>query len=525
MAGFAGILVVRFFLETLSSHSQSGVVALDSAAMVHYGLFFLAGALGIACILQLLTRRGRSLANIALFSLPVIWLAPIIDFIASGGKGFEMTYLFDGNLGIIRNFFTFSGPSFSPGTTIGIRIEIVLILCLLGWYAWKATKSKTKTAIAVFLSYSFIFILGSLPGIFYTLSNPSLSVSSPPSEASAFFARAISESAISHNNLHKTLGYGSYLNSLETGFNKFMSQALFLLSFLLGIVWFLATSPKKFAAIIKNSRPKRVAHYLALLALGMLFAALGGFGRLSSWADTLAVASLFLAWYSAWLFAVHINDAEDVEIDRISNPARPIIQNSVSAEEMRDVGSIWLVAALIGAWSAGYYPFYMMLAVIALSYVYSAQPLRLRRVPILSSFLIGLACLASVLAGFFFLSQNKDLRVFPSLIAGGIVLMYTLGANMRDMKDVEGDSSAGIRTVPTLFKTPGLGKKIVGSMLALSFLLAPVFFSFPALYFAAVPAAITGYALVTRKKYDEFYIFMLYFAFLACGIFLHVLAR
>ena len=95
------------------------------------------------------------------------------------------------------------------------------------------------------------------------------------------------------------------------------------------------------------------------------------------------------------------------------------------------------------------------------------------------------------------------------LLSVGIVIMVTLAINVKDMKDIEGDRANGIVTLATLF-----GAKVIALCFALSFLLAPIFLSFYLLYLSALPAAIIGYTLVTKKPYWEEPLFILRFAFL-----------
>jgi 4-hydroxybenzoate polyprenyltransferase len=216
------------------------------------------------------------------------------------------------------------------------------------------------------------------------------------------------------------------------------------------------------------------------------------------------------------MFAVHTNDVADVSIDGISNSNRPITSKALTQEEMHSSGYIWLMVALFGSWCAGYYTFFFCLVYTASYYIYSVPPLRLKRLPMISSFLIGIACLSSVLAGFFLVSADKTFHNFPPLLAIGIILMFTLGVNIRDMKDVEGDRAEGILTLPVILVKNG--KRVVGGMLALSFMLAPIFLSFYTLYIVAIPTAYIGYKLVTKNKYNDRHIFYLFFAFLVSGV-------
>lgn len=179
---------------------------------------------------------------------------------------------------------------------------------------------------------------------------------------------------------------------------------------------------------------------------------------------------------------------------------------------MRQIGNMWLITALLGSWCAGFYPFFMCLVYVACSYIYSMPPLRLRRFPLIPSFLIGVACLATVLAGFFFISVHKEIFIFPPLLSMGIIIMVTLAINFKDIKDIEGDKANGIITLPILFGKRGV--RVVACLFALSILLAPFFLSFWLLYIIAVPASIVGYKLIVKEPYNEKPLFVLRFFFL-----------
>jgi len=224
------------------------------------------------------------------------------------------------------------------------------------------------------------------------------------------------------------------------------------------------------------------------------------------------------AWIGIWLYAVQVNDIEDIDIDKISNQERPLVQHTITASEAKEIGYIWLIVALAGSWSVGFYPFYMCLVAIIISYVYSVPPLRLKRVTALSTFLISIACLVTILAGFFFVSINKVVATFPVLFVIKILIIFTLGVSIKDMKDVEGDGVNGIKTVPVIFGKNG--PWVVGVFFGLSVLLVPIFISFYLLYIIAIPTAIIGYKLVTKTPYKEKSVFILYFSYLILSVIL-----
>jgi len=507
LVGFTGIVFIRFMLETLSSPSFSGFIPSDAPTLIHYFISFLTILLGLICIVRYFVKGNGNLAKIALFGLPIIWLGPIIDLILSYGKGYPITYIFDGSRKLLLDFISFFGPQVS----IGLRIELLVIIFSIGLYVWSIRKNKINTILAVLSSYIFLFFIFSLPSIIYILNHGYGNVMQ-------FLSAIISESNIAYNTIDATLFYGSSVRAFELGFDKLLSQISFILSFIFISIWFWQTKKEKLFSIIKNSRPERVALYLTLLALGMGYSFMIGNGKINSWIDWLGIITLALSWYGAWMFAVHTNDVADIAIDEVSNPNRPITGKVLAEQDMSQGAYIWLLISFVGAWSAGYYPFFMNLVFTAAYYIYSVPPLRLKRIPVLSSFLISVACLSTVMAGFFFLSADKTFRIFSPLVAIGILVIFTLATNIRDIKDIDGDRKEGIKTLPVIFGKNG--KKLVGMFFAVSFLLTPIFFSFYTLYIVAIPIAIIGYKSAIKDSYDEKIIFRLYFAFVALSVIL-----
>ena len=521
LAGFVGIFFIRFILETFSSPTNTGVIASDPYTLIHYGLFFLTVMLGIMLILGYFSRDYPNTPKLILFSLPIIWLGPMLDIILSFGNGYKMTYLFKSHSLLLLDFFKFFSPEFMTGATYGIRIEIIIILAGLGFYVWKKSKNIVQSFLVILITYVFIFILAAIPGIIYTLSDLN-NAPGTQTEMVGYLEKIMLQSNISHNTLHDGLLSVSRNRFIELGFNKLMSQILFIISTILLAAWSYKAYPQKFKSVLENLRPERTAFYILLLIFGMSYAYLGE-EQLNSWIDILGIVCLIISWTSVWMYAVHMNDIADIEIDKISNPTRPLVQNELSFNEMHQIGFIWLAITIIGSWSVGFYQFVMVLIYISASHIYSVPPLRLRRVPVLASFIISVACLATILAGFFFVSSNKSMQSFPVTAAIGFIIIFTLAANIRDLKDVDGDKKEGIKTLPVMFGEKN-GPRVVGILFALSFILVPLFLSFYLLYIISIPTAIIGYKIVTRKPYKEKNIFILILSFIILVALLFVLS-
>lgn len=510
MTGFVGVVFIRFILEFISSPSNSGYMTVDGGTLVHYGLFYLAVALGLFLVVDFFSGNGGSVASVLFFGLPIIWLPPLLDLLASAGSGAKMMYIFKTPEELLSSFLSFFG--FARGVTFGMKAEIFLILFFVGYYVWRKKKKVFHAIGAVFFSYTLIFALGSFPSFVYLLTAPAGYVDAGGLGVSGYIERIIDGSLIPGNALSGSLSTKTYTGAYELGFNKFSSQILFLVSLFFFLIIFWKEHKNKFLVVLKNSRFERLAFYISLIGVGVLVAAINGTIKNFSWVDALGIFCLVLSWIFACFFAIHVNDKEDVSIDAISNPSRPLISGEMSREEMKELGYIWLVISLLGAYSVGYYPFFMILVFTSAYYIYSANPYRLKRIPVLSSFLISVACLSTVFAGFFWISDNKKFSAFPALLIYGVMVMMTLASNARDIKDVEGDKKAGIPTLPVIFGKKGV--EITAALLGFSFLLVPIFFANYYLYFLALPAGFLAYKFATRKPYREIYIFLLYFAFL-----------
>lgn len=519
IAAFVGIVFVRYFFEVLSSPTPSGIIQSDAYALVHIGLFFLTITLGIICIVGYFTKNYTGTAKVTLFMLPIVWLAPILDIILSHGKGYIMSYIYDTHSALFFDIFRFFGPQLMHGATYGMRIDYTILLFVIGWYVWLKRKNISRVVVTLAFLLVFMFVIGTIPSLLYTFTH--LNAQNPtPSSILYYINDLVTKSNIYFNTLHEGAMSVSPLRFMQIGFDKLMSQILFILSTILATIFFWKTDREKFKAVIKNVRLERVFYYMTSFIFAVGFAYLINLEGSFSWVDVLGLVCLLISWFGVWMYSVHVNDIADFKIDEISNPNRPIVQKKITGDEMRQIGYIYLALALLGSWSAGFYPFFMALVGVAVSYIYSASPLYLKRVPILTTFLISIVCLSAALAGFFFVSTSKEIRIFPMLVAMGILVVFTLETTFKDMKDVAGDSAQGMFTLPTLFKNNG--DRVVGLCFAASFLLVPVFLSFYDLFVLAIPAAIVGYKIITKKPYKEKWVFVLHFSFYISILFLFI---
>ncbi len=508
--GISGVLMVRFFLESISSRTSTGFFASDASTLVHYFLFFMTFFLVFLIFLEIVIPKWKHVApQIIVFSSPIIWLAPIIDWLVGKGEKITMAYIFEPPKDLLLSFLSFFGKNWHTGITIGMRVEIFLAIFGFAFLVFAVEKSFKKSIISFVSVYLIAFLAVSFPSIFSIFAQSFQNFDHPL----VFFQKTIESSSTVSNLIHSSLRYSSMVRIYELAFNSIISKIFLIVLVLLSSFWFYKNHKNKFFVVIKNSRPERVFHYLFMIFIGILSAYIV-FGRvMMNWNDWLSVLVLCLSFYFSWMFAVFTNDLADEEIDKISNKERPIISGRLNKEEVKQVSFVFISFSLLSAFVAGYTSFFFVLSFTALYYVYSVLPVRLKIVPIFSSFIIGLCALTAVMAGFFLVSPIKKVFYFPDKLILAVVLIFTLLSNIRDMKDTEGDKKAGIKTLPVILGD-FWGPKIIGGLSFISFLLIPIFSGINELFVSALPIGLLSYYLVNKKPYQEKPLVWIYLAFI-----------
>ncbi len=461
LAGFGGIVFVRFLLENLSNPSSSGSLTTDAATLVHYALFYLAATLLIALILHWFSGKpALAVMKFTLFGLLITWLPPLIDLAARGGQGSVMAYLFSPKPLLWQQLISFFGPLTLSGITLGIRIEVAIICLVAGLFVYSAKRQIVVSVLAALAVYAVLFVLLALPAVVGLMCVSCQTGSS----VLAYWHTTLASSAISLNFLHPTIRL-SESRAFEIYFDVAMAQLFYLLALAAGMILAWRAHKNAVIHIWKNSRFLRVIHYFLLIVLGMLLAQAPAMSR--NWVLATTLIMLFLSFYFSWMFAVGTNDIADVGIDQISNQDRPLVTGSVNAEVMKGYNWIFLLLSLTAGFLAGHNTFFLVLAFTAVYYVYSMPPLRLKRIIGLSVALVALAGVCAAMAGFLFWNWDKSVSAIPLQYALLLFLVLFLTVNFKDLKDVDGDRQEGILTVPVL-----LGKRTGTTVVLVLWLIA-----------------------------------------------------
>ncbi|MFW6072249.1 MAG: UbiA family prenyltransferase [Thermoplasmatota archaeon] len=288
--------------------------------------------------------------------------------------------------------------------------------------------------------------------------------------------------------------------------NMFIHVFLMSIFGLAVIVYYLARSEQA-KLIIKDIRPDRLLHYELMFILGIVLAVDITDATLHFPHDLFKLGVVVISITLGVLYSIFVNNIEDIEIDKVTNKERPLISGDFDERTYKNLSWAILFVIFLYAFSISEVFLFLLLTYIASYFIYSAQPLRLKRIPFLSKGFISINSLLLVLGGYHLV--NGSLASFPVEVTLLFMIAFTAVMNFIDIKDYEGDKAVGIKTLPVLMGLKN-SKILIGVFFLLTFLGA--YFIFSELIML-IPLALFGIVelyFVTREDYREEYVFTTY---------------
>ena len=325
----------------------------------------------------------------------------------------------------LKNFLTLF--LFTPKAGKGIIFEICGMLGLASFYVWIKTRSLGRSFLAGFFLY-FLGAFSATPRLFAPF--PSIT-----------------------NILFRQSRHIIYF------------MLYFFLSLLVGLRLLSKINKALPVAILKELASPRSLHFVFMVGVGTFFNKSLHF---FSFPDCLYVLLSVILLLILWLGTVLINNVYDLDIDRISNPARPLVEGKVRPVTYLHLSFILFLLSFLISLLLGIFLSFLTLIIILSALAYSVPPIRLRDRLLSTSFIGWGSCLA-----FFIGSLNRtpiaDLSFDRKLltVAAVIFTALSLGPLVKDLKDFQGDLRYGVKNFFTVY---GLekGKKIIVVFLALS---------------------------------------------------------
>jgi 4-hydroxybenzoate polyprenyltransferase len=307
---------------------------------------------------------------------------------------------------------------------------------------------------------------------------------------------------------------------------KISSFFLITLVFELFLVFYIIYS-SKLLLLIKNFRPTRSLHYIFLFLGGFIFSFV--FLSKSShlqfeknhffdyWSVFIGLIAILFSFQSAVIF----NDLYDFEIDKISNTERPLIKGIISKSDFYLIGWMLLIISLIASFIINITFFSCIVVYQLLAFLYSCPPFRLRNHFIPANLILSLVALIAFHSGASLLFNDFSFNEINSKISVSIVTSYFIIMNIKDIKDMKGDSSANVATLFTILK-PKFSKQIIAILISLLCFILPVYLQLNGFLYVSIIAVFFININLFFLNSREWIFFVVYFYFLI-SIFYYIL--
>lgn len=476
------IVLLRVSLESLIKRSIGENIIGFRDHFVYLPIFYM----DILLLISIVASKIAKIDLIRVFKVfipffTVVLISPLINIMLSEKAGTSIAYLYVDRIPY-SNFFDFfiSFIAFMPLRmySIGVDIFLVLIGILSFIYMYRKTERILKSVLYVFIIFGIIY--------FFSLFN--------------------------------VLKY--FVNSLFTRYDLFSNTTLnngvvfILLFFGLLLIIFKRFNTRGFKSFLKKLRWTRIAHYTLLFFFGFylgLDADLMNLGRI----NLIDVLALVFSIFFAWVCAATINDIEDIKVDAINEPDRPLVTNDLSINEALIISILGGLLSLASAYIVGYPFALVMLYFIGLSMIYSCPPLKLKRFPIVNQGVIGFASLLTFMQGYILACERTEpwFRNVPFRLMLGAFIIFTLASSIKDIKDREGDKKWNIITIPVIFG-PKFSKYVIAFLLLISYNITGVVLEIKSISYYVLATVFAGLSLLAMKLFNsDKYLFFLYFIF------------
>lgn len=437
----------------------------------------------------------RQAANILLAGFVIIWTPPVVDEIISRGAGLWSFYSFDSLRGLFERYLTFFGDKPDVGITYGVRFEVGAVVLLILFYTWIKSRSIRRTLGAGLALYTGLFLIGVLPSLITILLwGPSL----------GFFA--VSEHDIARLMLSPAPLF--VINPPDVTSVLAIKMSLMYGALIIPIVGLLIFRffRETFWALFHNARFPQIVYHSGLFLVGAALTFL--YSENSFRLDIFHLAALFIlcvAVSSAWLASVVMNDLRDVTIDRITNPHRPLVTGAIDSATYQTIGLLFFGASIFLAAIVSTQAALLLVLYQALAFLYSADPLRLKRYPIIATALAAIASLLILFAGFIVFSAEKNISALPVSISVLLFFAYLAIIPIKDFKDILGDRADGVFTLPVLFGEDR-AKRLIGVFVFIAFIASPFVLSLRSLFPLSLFFGALGYWMLQLSSVDHQYL-------------------
>lgn len=489
----AGWIFLRVFFEgVLEAGHRIGYTSFSYTMLltyfVHFPLFYICLFLLLVLLIAAITREKiERVTGAASAGLGVLLLVPLIDWLLH--RGYLITYplrLGPYLTGFLDPLTDLSGLGVSPGQ----RITIFLIAVLTGIYGYCKKHSILRSLALFAASLAAIVLFGGLTTI------------------------------LANNRPEDVFITGGIL---FTDTQKYC--ALYALLFAaIAFIYLLRLASGHTMATLRAARPERMVFYGALAIFGLAVSMVNaGIPFKPDAFNFLGAVMISLSMAFGFWCLQGFNDIFDVSIDRASGRNNPLL-GGVPAWYHNSFSILLAALALLNALVINFTAFLIMTAFLLLGVMYSMPPVRLKRLPVISTLTIAVAVCLAMGIGYSVYHGARALNAIPGRILFPTLIAVTLGFTAKDIGHAAADRAGGVITLPALLYDPAhvRGRLPVAALIGASYLVYALYLP-PVLPGAAVCAASTLlYTILVKEVRESFYFAML---FLFGAYLFHMLLR
>lgn len=448
------VIVIRTIIEKLLSAGHTllydpaehyGCLVGDLQMYFSWVVIFLAMSIPVAFFLQV---GYRDALKLTLVGFCIIICVPLIDYIATWGKGDEIRYFrnFDS---FFYNYVNLFNPFVAmKGVTLGVRLEVLTLFCGSFLFAWRGFgRGILRSLLLALTLYTIVYFFG------YIIPIHRLAGLDPSS--------TWRQSA-------------THVDAVQILFFFYLAPFILCLAGIALVIRHQAKAAGR--AVVEFLYPSRLLFYLWLLLFGFLFTAqqTGALPKILNPAELLKLLCAACSITLLFVYAKIINDIHDLAIDRISNSRRPLVVGVIGEDEAAGLATFTLALSGVLAIPVERDFFYLWLFIWGLSYLYSTPPFRLRRFWPVGHVVLALVGIGVFMAGACIARPNDFYMVWKDkAVLAYLMFAFFFVCQIKDLKDIEGDQAAGVANLFGRVSHPRvLALIFYGCFLGMAFLLA-----------------------------------------------------
>ncbi len=550
---FVCIVLIRNLLESVFGiehdlTSSSNLTSYWSDFILHHTFSFLAIGIMILLIMApLIKQHPFTIAKVMLLFTPVIWIAPIFDFIHAlliNLKQEDIAYIKNWDDWHLVLFRVFDPTVTIEGISMGQRFEFfVICICGVGYIALKS-RSWWKPIIGLVGFILMVFFFGTLNLILVTLELDSsqYTLTSELAETQTRFApiqSSLSKQLTHQSNVEHSVPprlYNPYakinLDQIRSTYvvspllNDFQMMALinYVVLLLLLALLFLIYARSQLRTMLAAFRFDIMGYSLVLFLFGLGCVYL--FSEKPPWwlANSsyiiffLYISILFFSTQAAVLIHSYFNFQDD-KTKQLKGKSRVSI---LTPTQYLGMALLFLVGAIGLAFLVSTRLITLVVGAASFSALYSVPPFQWKRYFPISNMLLGLWAVVYCLTGMEFFLQDTIFETIPATIFICIFVVCTLGSILPSAKQYRENITKSNYTLATLFPKEQQGQLAVSISVLLAFLAFPLFLHLPFLVFAilsVVAASLIFLIFIKRYWFTWAYIVSFLYTILALGWF------